>query len=271
MQQKSNFDSPLREVDRQRGIRMRDKCGGIETACKAMSYLRRPTKSKLKLMNVQVTTILRARRAPPQNAPIMDITKMIAESWTERKRPSSILDTGYSGTNVITPRDAERAGLPKLGPSNKLILDANGGISQGAGRTRVWRQGLPPEAGDRIIAPQIQHSLTGGTAFADQGLMIIFHPHSEGVTVHWQEDVNIKYTGDPVVIGYCEQAGHGFWRVAIKAPKGATQAQRNKSAPRVNKPTRKSQEALLTRHGISRLSPIGRLLSHHPLKPQPPK
>ena len=30
--QKSNFDSPLREADRQRGIRMRDKYGGIETA-----------------------------------------------------------------------------------------------------------------------------------------------------------------------------------------------------------------------------------------------
>ena len=34
-----NFNIPLRETNRQRGIYIREKCGGIETACKAMSYL----------------------------------------------------------------------------------------------------------------------------------------------------------------------------------------------------------------------------------------
>ena len=127
-------------------------------------------------MNVRATAILRARRAAPQNTPIMVITKMIVKSWTDQERPSSILDTGYPGTNVITPRDAEQAELPKLGPSNKVISDANGGISQTAGRTRVQRQGLLPEADDGIIAPQIKHSLTSGTVFANQGLIMIFHP-----------------------------------------------------------------------------------------------
>ena len=142
---------------------------------------------------------------------------MIAESWTERERPSSILDTGYSGTNVFTPRDAERAGLPNLGPLNRLISDANDGISQAAGQTRVQRKGLPPEASDGLIAPQIQHSLTGGTAFANQGLIMIFHPHYEGVTIHRREDVDITCTGDPVVTGYREQTGKGFWRVPIES------------------------------------------------------
>ena len=118
---------------------MRAKCGDIETACATMSNLRRPTKSKLRVMNVRVKAIRKAIReanqAAPQNAPINDITNMIAESWTKRERPSSILDTGYSGTNVITTRDAERAELPNLGPSDNLLSDANGGVSQAAGRT----------------------------------------------------------------------------------------------------------------------------------------
>ena len=220
--QKSNFASPPREADRQRGIRMRDKYGGIKPACEAISYLRRPAKKKLKVMNVRVAAILRARRAAPQNAPIKDITKMIAESWTKWERPSSILDTGYSGTNVITPRDEKRAELPNLGPLDKLISDANGGISQATGRTRLRRQGLPPKVGDGIIAPQMQHSLTGGTAFADQGLIMIFHPHYEGGTIHWREDVDITCTSDPVVTGYREQAQHSFWRIPIEAPNSAT-------------------------------------------------
>ena len=157
--QKSSFDSPLREANCQRGIHMKEKYGGMETACKAISYLRRPAKSKLKLMQVRATAIIRARRAPPQNGTVMDITKTIAESWKEYERPSSILDTGYSGKNIITPHNADQAGLPRLGPSNKLIQDANGGISQASNKTRVSRPGLLPEASDGIIAPGVQHSM----------------------------------------------------------------------------------------------------------------
>ena len=57
--------------------------GGIKMACKAMSYLRRPSKFILKLMQVQASAIIRAQRAAPQNGTIMDITKAIAKSWKE--------------------------------------------------------------------------------------------------------------------------------------------------------------------------------------------
>ena len=119
-----------------------------------------------------------------------------------------------------------RAGRPSQnGTSNKLISDANSGIFKASDKTQVWRQGLLPEAGNRNIAPGVQHLLTGGTAFADQGLIVIFHPHYEGVTMHQREDVDIKYTGELVVIGYRERTRHCFWRVLIKASKkrGKTQ------------------------------------------------
>ena len=103
------------------------------------------------------------------------------------------------------------------------ISNANGGISKTSYKTQVWRQRLPQEADNGIITSGVQHLLTGGTTFADQGLIMKFHPHFEGVTMRWGEDVDIKYTGEPVVTGYCKQTGHRFWHVPIKAPKGAPQ------------------------------------------------
>ena len=183
----------------------------------------------MKLLQARAAAILQAQRgAPPPDTP-MSIAKAIAESWREREKTSIILDTGYSGTNIITSRDADRAGLERLGPSSKLILDANEGISQASDKTQVHRPGLPPEASNGIITPRVQHSLTSGTAFDDQGLIIIFHPHFEGVTMHRQEDVDIRYTGKPVVTGYRERTGHRFWRVPITAPTSATQPPRKLS------------------------------------------
>ena len=110
-----------------------------------------------------------------------------------------------------------------------MISSANGGILQASDKTRVSRPRLPLEAGNGIIAPGIQHLLTGGTSFADQGLIRIFHPHFEGVTMHQRKDVDNKYTGEPVMTGYCERTGHYFWRVPIKAPKSATQTSKKLS------------------------------------------
>ena len=45
--------------------------------------------------------------------------------------------------------------------------------------------------------------------------------------MHRQEDVDITYTGKPVVTGYREQTGHVFWRVPIEAPKSALNTTKN--------------------------------------------
>ena len=108
------------------------------------------------------------------------------------------------------PADAQQAKLPNLGPSRVGIIDANGGISMASQKIRVNRAGLPPEAEKGIIAPGVRHSLTGGTNFADQGLIMIFHPHYGGVTIHRPEDVNISYTGEPVAAGHRETTGNRF-------------------------------------------------------------
>ena len=47
--------------------------------------------------------------------------------------------------------------------------------------------------------------------FTNQGLIMIFHPHYRGVTIHRPEDVDISYSGEPVAAGYREITGNCFW------------------------------------------------------------
>ena len=133
-----------------------------------MDYLDRPTKTKLKKLRARVAAAnaaLKEKQAfaeqmrKAEEANNVDITAAVAESWNKREQPTSILDTGYSGRNIITPADAQRAKLPNLGPSRVGIIDANGGISRASQKIRVDRAGLPPKAGQGIIAPGVQHSL----------------------------------------------------------------------------------------------------------------
>ena len=198
-------------ADHQRWTHLCEKYGSVINACRVMDYLDRPTKTKLKKLWARVAAAnaaLKEKQAfaeqmrKAEEANNVDITAAVAESWNKREQPTSILDTGYSGRNIITPADAQRAKLPNLGPSRVGIIDANGSISRALQKTRVDRAGLPPEAGKGIIAPGVRHSLTGGTNFADQGLIMIFHPYYGGVTIHRPEDVDISYTGEPVAAGH---------------------------------------------------------------------
>ena len=211
----------MTRADIQRAQYLASKYGDLSTAFKVMDYLDRPTKTKLKKLKAREAAkkiVADARRTLHSNDKPADLIQEVAESWSKRDKPTSILDTGYLGANIITPQDTVQAGLKDLGPSDKRIRDANRGISQASARTRVKRDGLPPEVGEGIIAPSLTNSLTGGTTFADAGLIMIFHPHFGGVTIHKPEDVNIDYTGDPVATGFRERTGHRFWRIPIEAP-----------------------------------------------------
>ena len=81
----------------------------------------------------------RGRATSTDASIIMDITKAIVKSWRKQDRPLSILDTRYSGTNIIAPQEVTQVGLPKLDPLDRLIMDANGGISKASDKTRICR------------------------------------------------------------------------------------------------------------------------------------
>ena len=52
--------------------------------------------------------------------------------------------------------------------------------------------GLSVEAskGVIVLGVRVRHSLTGGTNFVDQGLIIIIYPYFEGVTIYRPEDID---------------------------------------------------------------------------------
>ena len=141
-----------------------EKYGGFINAGKALAYLDRPTKTKLKKLRAQIAAAnaaLAEKRSfdeqikKAEEANNVDITAAVAESWRKREQPTSILDMGYSGKNIITPADAQRAGLPQLGPSHVELISADGGESRASQRTQVDWAGLPPKAGNGVIAPNI--------------------------------------------------------------------------------------------------------------------
>ena len=140
------------------------KYGGFINAGRVLAYLERPTKTKMKKLQAKIEAAnasLAKKRAfdeqikRAEEANNVDITAAVAESWRKREQPTSILDTGYSGKNLITPAHARQAGLPNLGPSQVQVISAHGGTSRASQRTRVDRAGLPAKAGNGIIAPSI--------------------------------------------------------------------------------------------------------------------
>ena len=136
-----------RSADHQRMIHLCEKYGSFFNACKVMDLLDRPTKTKLKKLKARIAAAnadIEERRAFSEKIKraeeannVDDITAAVAESWRKREQPTSILDTGYSGKNIIKPDDAQKANLPNLGPSRNVIVDANGGMARASQTTRV--------------------------------------------------------------------------------------------------------------------------------------
>ena len=170
--------------------------------------------------------VKKKRQSLTANEPL-DLAAAVAKSWKQREpippdpqRPSQslILDTGYSGKNLVSAEAAAAAQLPLTGPSKMIIIDAHGNASRAESTTQVNRPGLPTSAGEGVINSSAQFSLAGGTNFADHGLLMIFHPGFEGVTMHRPEDVDIVYKAAPRVQGWRERTGHKLWHVPLEPP-----------------------------------------------------
>ena len=78
--------------------------------------------------------------------------------------------------------------------------------------------GLSVEASEGVIVlgVWVRHSLTGGTNFVDQGLIIIIYPYFEGVTIYRPEDIDISCHRKTITAGYQERTENAFWRIPIK-------------------------------------------------------
>ena len=98
------------------------------------------------------------------------------------KVPSVLCNSGCTG-DFIKPKDAKAAGLPIIGPINKLIAVADDATVQSQSKT-LLPYNLPLHAREANTVPDFGHSLVGIKPFADAGCISVFHPHDKGVTIH---------------------------------------------------------------------------------------
>ena len=214
---------------------MKGKYGSFAAGLAAMDYTQRPSKQNLARLRarqvaaVAADVVKKQRQSLAANEPF-DLAAAVAESWKQREplppeppahpspHKSLILNTGYSGKNLVSAEAAAAAQLPLTGPSNITIIDAHGNASRAESTTQVNRPGLPVSAGEGIVNSNARFSLAGGTNFADHGLLMIFHPGFGGVTMHRPEDVDIVYKAAPRVQGWRERTGPKLWHVPLELP-----------------------------------------------------
>ena len=206
-----------RNRDFQQACYLKEKYGSFAAGLAAMDYKHRPSKRNLARLRARQVAAVAADVAKKQRQSMaadepFDLAAAVAESWKQQEamppdppaqtippdppvqttqNQSFILDTGYSGKNLVTAAAAKAAKLPRTGPSNTFIVDAHGNASKAESTTQVNRPGLPMSAGEGIINSNASFSLAGGTNFADHGLLMIFHPGFGGVTMHRAETAQL--------------------------------------------------------------------------------
>ena len=196
----------------------------------AIDCMRRPSRQNLDKLRARVAAIKKVQRESPVQSEPFNLAQAVAESWKQREhlppdppdveeqRQSLILDTGYSGKNLVTAETAKAAKLPLTGPANTTIIDAHGNVSRADSAIQVNHSGAPLSAGAGIISSKARYSLAGGTNFADHGLIMIFHPGFGGVTMHRPEDIDIVYKTAPRVQGWRARTGQKMWHIPLEPP-----------------------------------------------------
>ena len=127
---------------------------------------------------------------------------------TKHVGPSSIADSTCSTNATITPQVARELGLEDLGPSPLPIKDAGGGQTAALHKSRIQVNESTGETGGATVAP-INQSLEGIGKYVDEGNVVVYHPHYNGVTVHRKEDIVIHYDRLPIcTVGASPRASH---------------------------------------------------------------
>jgi len=167
-----------RSRDFQQACYLKEKYGSFSAGLAAIDCVQRPSKRNLAKLRarqadaVAADIVKKHQQSLTDNEPF-DLAAAIAKSWKQREpippdppanaRPSQslILDTGYSGKNLLTAEAAAAAQLPLTGPSNTTIIDAHGNASRAESKTQVNRPGLPMSAGEGVINSSARFSLAG--------------------------------------------------------------------------------------------------------------
>ena len=119
----------------------------------------------------------------------------------------AMLDSGAT-SNFI--KSAE--GLKLTGLSSKLMSTASGSTMKATNTALLPIDSLKPATREAFVIPELgMKALMSVKKLADNGYTTIFHPHQNGVTVHNDNDFELKVNKPAVLQGWRDEAG--LWTV----------------------------------------------------------
>ena len=139
-------------------------------------------------------------------------------------------DSGADG-HYMSEKDRKQLHLPILKQSTKRVGVANGDVVQGKYKTTLPLPQLSTKATTADSFNTWPSSLVSVGKVADDNTVSIFD--KDGVSVYKEEDVLIKYKGEPILVGARDERGR--YRIPLIQKRGQWQ-------PR--KPSKKAQRAL---------------------------
>jgi len=107
-----------------------------------------------------------------------------------------IIDSGATSHFCSKEMDS-----PKEGKSNKSVYLPNGNTIQTTNRTSLPFRQLSKKAREAHVLPHLRQSLMSVNKLAEEGYTTIFHPETEGVTIHERGTLTITTSNPPVLQG----------------------------------------------------------------------
>ena len=114
---------------------------------------------------------------------------------------SAMLDSGSSSTFIQNAN-----GFECTGPSNIIVSTANKGTLTSTGQVSLPLRKLSRGARTAHVLPGLRpKALMSVRMLADNGYMVVFHPHQQGVTVH--DDIKLTSSKPAVLQGWRDATG----------------------------------------------------------------
>ena len=135
--------------------------------------------------------------------------KQLEANAIEEAITEAMLDSGTTKTIVNSG-----LGMQLTGPSNKIVVAANGGELTASNTALLQTRALSKGAREAIVVPGMkQRALMSVATLANNGYTTVFLPGQEGVNVFHANDVDISSITPPALQGWRDD--RGLWMVPV--------------------------------------------------------
>jgi hypothetical protein len=135
-------------------------------------------------------------------------TRRMERRQEKKQEQKMILDSGATSHFV-----SEGLNLPKTGPSQIDVILPNNSILKSSGKTNLPLTRIVPNARVAEIIPGLTRSLISINKMAENGYTTIFHPGTEGATIHEPGTLTITTSAPPVLRGN-KNNGDKLWTIS---------------------------------------------------------